>query len=1016
MNLARLFIKRPVATTLLTLAVGMVGFLGFMLLPVAPLPQVDFPTIRVQASLPGASPEVMAATVATPLERTLGRIAGVTEMTSQSSLGSTSIVLQFDLNRNIDGAARDVQAGINAAHSLLPTGMPSNPVWRKMNPADAPVLVMVLTSQTLGGGQLYDLASTIVAQRLSQVDGVGQVIVGGSSLPAVRVDIHPQSLAAQGVSLAQLRQTVTASNLDRPKGWLSGPKQQAVLQANDQAKHAVDYRDLVIGWHAGAAVRLSDVAQVSDGVEDARNAGMLNGHPAVVILAFRQPGANILKTVDAIKAQFPMLQDSLPAAASLKISMDRTPLIRSSLHDVEQSLLVSVILVILVVYVFLRDGHATLIPSITIPISLLGTCAVLYLGGYSLDTLSLMAMTVAAGFVVDDAIVVLENISRHVDEGLSPLQAAIRGAREVTFTVMAMSLSLIAVFLPILLMGGILGRLFREFAVTLSAAVLVSLLISLTATPTLASYWLKGSKTSTRSEDVSTPGLAWYRRTLPWALRHRRWVLFSLLLTVILTIVLFIHVPKGFMPVQDTGRLHGSLQADQDTSFAAMRSKMLLATKILKANPNVDVVLGFTGGSGGDARNSASFFISLKNKPQRRLSPDQVIDQLRPHLAAIRGGTLILQPVQDLRMGGKVSDALYQYALESNDLGLLRTWEPIVTAALRHLPQLQDVSSDAQDRGLQTHVEINRDTLARLGLNLAQVDDVLNSAYAQRQISVIYASKNQYHVVLGLPLAMQASSASFQDLYLPGNPGQVPLLAVARVTPSHTSLTVNHQDQFASSTLSFNLRAGASLSDANHAISEMLRSLHLPLAIHGGFQGTAKAFADDAAREPLLILAAILMVYIVLGILYESYIHPLTILSTLPSAGVGALLAMEIFHVQLTLISVIGLILLVGIVKKNAIMMIDFATQARRKGQSAETAIFDACMHRFRPIIMTTLAAFLGALPLALGWGGGGELRQPLGISIMGGLLISQLLTLYTTPVVYLTLEGWRRTDKGESA
>ncbi len=1015
MNLARLFIKRPVATTLLTLAIGWVGFLGFLLLPVAPLPQVDFPTIRVQASLPGASPEVMAATVATPLERTLGRIAGVTEMTSQSSMGSTSIVLQFDLNRNIDGAARDVQAAINAARSLLPTGMPSNPVWRKMNPADAPVLVMVLTSQTLGGGQLYDLASTIVAQRLSQIDGVGQVIVGGSSLPAVRVDVNPQALAAQGVSLAQLRQTVTASNLDRPKGWLSGPQQQWVLQANDQAKHAADYRDLVIGWHAGAAVRLSDVAQVSDGVEDARNAGMLNGHPAVVILAFRQPGANILKTVDAIKAQLPMLQDSLPASALLQISMDRTPLIRSSLHDVEQSLLVSVLLVILVVYIFLRDGRATLIPSITIPISLLGTCAVLYLGGYSLDTLSLMAMTVAAGFVVDDAIVVLENISRHVDEGLSPLQAAIRGAREVTFTVMAMSLSLIAVFLPILLMGGILGRLFREFAVTLSAAVLVSLLISLTTTPTLASYGLKGSKPSSHSAK-STPGLAWYRRTLPLALRHRRWVWFSLLLTVVLTVVLFIHVPKGFMPVQDTGRLHGSLMADQDTSFAAMRSKMLLATQILKANPNVDVVLGFTGGSGGDARNSASFFISLKNKPLRTLSPDQVIDQLRPHLAALRGGTLILQPVQDLRMGGKVSDALYQYALESNDLGLLRAWEPKVVAALKRLPQLQDVSSDTQDAGLQTHVEINRDTLARLGLNLAQVDDVFNSAYAQRQISVIYASKNQYHVVLGLPLALQASSASFQNLYLPGTPGQVPLLAVAKVHPAHTALTVNHQDQFASSTLSFNLRAGASLSDASLAINEALRSMHLPLAIHGGFQGTAKAFADDAAREPLLILAAILMVYIVLGILYESYMHPLTILSTLPSAGVGALLAMEVFHVQLTLISVIGLILLVGIVKKNAIMMIDFATQARRRGLSAEAAIFDACMHRFRPIIMTTLAAFFGALPLALGWGGGGEMRQPLGISIMGGLLISQLLTLYTTPVVYLTLEGWRKTNREHTA
>ena len=1005
MSFSETFIKNSVGTTLLTIALALAGVVAFRALPEAPLPAVEFPTIQVQAQLPGASPEVVAATVAAPLERSLGRIAGVQEMTSQSALGMTEIVLQFDLNRSIDGAARDVQAAINAALPLLPSGMPSYPLYRKINPADAPIMVMALTSAVLDRGQLYDLASSIIAQKISQLDGIGQVIVGGGSLPAVRVAVDPRRLAQQGLDLAQLRQALQTANVHAPTGYVVSAGRQYVLAAQDQLSRAHAYADQVIAWHQGHALRLRQVADVRRGLEDARNAGLMNGEPSVVILVFRQPGANILATVEGVKAHLAELQAALPGSAHLRLSIDRSPSIRVALQDVEISLLISVLLVVLVVFLFLRDAYATLIPSVSIPVSLLATCAALYLGGYSLDMLSLMAMTVAAGFVVDDAIVVLENIARHVDAGMPVMRAARRGTAEVTFTVLSMSLSLIAVFIPIMFMGGIMGRLFREFAITLAFAVLLSMIISLTLTPVLASRLLRPSAAAGHV----AYGLPAYRRSLQWALQRPRWMLVLWLGTLLLTLFLFTVVSKGFLPPQDTGRLRGILQADQSSSFAAMNQRMQMASRIIQADPAVDKVMAFTGGKTGDASNVATFFVSLKPKSRGRGSPLQVIDRLRPRLAAISGARMYLQPMEDLRMGGRASNALYQYTLESSDLALLRRYEPRVIAALRRIPGLEDVSSDEQDHGQATRLAVDRDRLAVYGLNMAQVDDSLNSAYAQRLVSVIYGPLNQYHVVLEVPEALQRSAASLHELNMDSSTGRsVPLDSVMQVHQDWTPLSVSHQDGLAAATLSFNLAHGVALSQAVDRIHRRVADMHLPSAIEGSFQGTAKAFEQDRGSEPLLILAALAMLYIVLGILYESFLHPLTILSTLPSAGMGALLTLLFLHLQLTLIAMIGLILLIGIVKKNAIMMIDFAQQERRRGQTIRRAIELACEHRYRPIMMTTLAALLGALPLALGWGEGSEMRRPLGWTIIGGLIFSQWLTLYTTPVIYVVLETWR--------
>lgn len=1024
MSLSSVFIKRPVATTLLTLGLAMAGLLAYLLLPVAPLPQVDSPTIRVQALLPGASPDTVAATVATPLERSLGRISGLTEMTSVSAQGSTSIILQFDLDRDINGAARDVQAAINAARSLLPTGMPGNPVYRKVNPADAPVLILALTSNVLPADRLYDAASTLVAQRLSQVDGVGQVIVGGSSMPAVRVDVNPLALSHAGVSLETVRGVLAANNVNRPKGYLEDGVQRWQIIANDQARTAEDYRHLVISWANGSALRLQDVGVVSDSVEDVRNAGLVNGKPSIILLLFKQPGANIIETVDRVKSLLPGLQAAIPQTASLDIAIDRSPSIKSALREVERTMLISVLLVVLVTYLFLRNFRATLIPAVTIPVSLLATCTVMYLCGYSIDTLSLMAMTVAAGFVVDDAIVVMENISRQIESGLAPMQAALRGAREVGFTVVSMTLSLIAVFVPIIFMGGLLGRLFREFAVTLAVAVTVSLWIALTTTPAMCArmmtvataqqgrwaHWLEQ-----RFERL----LHRYILSLHWALQHRRLILLSLFGTMFLNLYLFASVPKGLMPQQDSGRLRGGIQADQGISFQSMQQKLAAYMQIIQSDPAVDVVLGTTGGSGGDARNAATLFVSLKPLSVRRVSSDEVAARLRPKLARVKGASLFLQAPQDVRVGGRVANAQYQYSLQADDLGLLRTWAPSVVEQLKKIPQLEDVNADTQDRGRETLLQIDRERLGRLGLTAQQLDSVLYDAFGQRQVSTIYAPLNQYHVVLEASPAFLQYPEALNAIYLGNAKGRgVPLSSVMTMQPDNAPLSVNHQGQFAAFTLSFNLARGVSLSQASIAIDDAIQKMHLPGAIHGSMQGTAKAFAMTVDNEALLIITAILVVYIVLGILYESYMHPITILSTLPSAGVGAVAALKIFGGELNLISVIGVVLLIGIVKKNAIMMVDFAVLAQRKGCDTLEAIEQASRLRFRPILMTTMAAMLGAMPLALGFGEGAEMRRPLGIAIVGGLAVSQVLTLYTTPVVYFyldRLQQWLRRFKGQS-
>lgn len=1007
-----LFINRPVATTLLTLAITLCGILGFRLLPVAPLPQVDYPVIMVSASLPGASPETMASSVATPLERALGRIAGISEMTSSSSLGSTRIIIQFDFNRDINGAARDVQAAINAAQSLLPSGMPSRPSYRKANPSDAPIMIMTLTSDTYDQAKLYDIASTQLAQKIAQVDGVGDVSVGGSSLPAVRVELNPEALFNQGVSLDSVRTSIANANVRRPQGAVDAQNQRWQVQTNDEIKTAQDYQPLIIHYNNGSAVRLSDVANVKDSVEDVRNAGMTDAKPAILIMIRRSADANIIETVDRIRAEIPEFKALIPASIDLQVAQDRSPTIRASLDEVESSLSIAVGLVIMVVFLFLRSGRATLIPAVAVPVSLIGTFAAMYLCDFSLNNLSLMALTIATGFVVDDAIVVLENISRHVEAGMEPKKAALIGAREVGFTVLSMSLSLVAVFIPLLLMSGLPGRLFREFSVTLSVAIGISLVISLTLTPMMCAHLLK-KRPSRHQERIRGFGKLLlkmqqgYGKSLGWVLNHARWVLLVLIATIGLNIWLYISIPKTFFPEQDTGRLMGFIQADQSISFQAMRGKLQDFMKIVRSDPDVDNVTGFTSGSNV---NSGMMFISLKPLGERKDDAQHVIARLRGKLAKEPGANLFLMAVQDIRVGGRQGNASYQYTLLSDDLSELRKWEPKIRAAFAKLPELADVSSDQQDKGSELALTYDRESMARLGINVADANALLNNAFGQRQISTIYQPLNQYHVVMEVAPEYTQDESSLDKMFVINSDGKaIPLSYFAKWQPANAPLSVNHQGLTAASTISFNLPEGGALSDASAAIERTMTALGVPNTVRGSFAGTAQVFQDTQNSQIILILAAIATVYIVLGVLYESYVHPLTILSTLPSAGVGALLALEMFGAPFSLIALIGIMLLIGIVKKNAIMMVDFALEAERNGgMSPRDAIFQACLLRFRPIMMTTMAALFGALPLAFSSGDGAELRQPLGITIAGGLVMSQLLTLYTTPVVYLYFDRLR--------
>jgi multidrug efflux pump len=1013
MSISEPFIRRPIATTLLVVAITLAGAAAYRLLPVSPLPQVDFPTISVNAGLPGASPETMASSVATPLERQFGHIAAVSEMTSSSSLGSTGITLQFNLDRDIDAAARDVQAAINAARGYLPTNLPSNPSYRKVNPADSPIFMLALTSAVLTRGQMYDAASTIMAQKLAQVAGVGQVTVGGSSLPGVRIELNPTALNKYGIGLEQVRTALSGANANTPKGHLTDGHRMWEVAANDQIFKAADYESLVIAYRNGSAVQVSDIGQAQDSVEDIRNSGYANGKPSVLVIIFRQPGANIINTVDNIRAVLPAIQSSIPRSIDVKVAMDQTVTIRASVHDTERTLIVSVLLVILVVFIFLRNGRSTFIPSVAVPVSLIGTFGVMYLLGYSLDNLSLMALTISTGFVVDDAIVVIENITRYLEQGMHPLEAALIGAREVGSTVFTISVSLIAVFIPLLLMGGIVGRLFREFAVTLSIAITVSMVVSLTATPMMCAHLLKEEGAHGWMYRTSERAFTWvvdmYATTLSVALRFRAITLLVLLATIGLNVYLFIRVPKGFFPQQDNGRIQGSILADQDTSFQAMDKILLPMINIVAADPAVDTVNGFTGGS---TYNTARLFISLKPLEERKISADLIIARLRPKLAKIPGATLYLQAAQDLRVGGRQSNAQYQFTMRGDNLADLNQFAPKMVQQLKTIPIIADVSSDQQNRGLQSMIQYDRQTAARLGITPQLIDETLYDAFGQRQVSTMYTSLNQYHVVMEASPEFWQNPLFLRQIYVNTPTGQqAPLSAFASFTSTTAPLTVTHEGLFPAVTISFNLQPGVALGDAVNATDVAVAKIGSPPTIQTEFAGTAQAYQDSLSTEPILIAAALVTVYIILAILYESYIHPITIISSLPAASVGALLALLFTHTDLSIIAIIGIILLIGIVKKNAIMMIDFALAAERnEGKNSYDSIVEACTLRFRPILMTTMAALLGALPLALGTGTGSELRRPLGITIIGGLIMSQLLTLYTTPVVYLyfdSLQHW---------
>ena len=1013
MNVSGPAIHHPVATTLLTLALLLAGGLAYTTLPVSPLPQIDFPVISVGANLPGASPETMASAVATPLERQFGRIAAINQMTTSSQLGSTGITMQFDLNRDIDAAARDVQAAINAARGFLPADLPGNPSYRKVNPADAPVMILVMTSDTMTKDAMYDAADSVLGQKLAQIEGVGQVFVWGSSQPAVRIEANPNALNNMNIGLEAVRQAVASQNVNMAKGSLQGDQKTWMIQTNDQIKKAALYRPLIVAYRNGAPVRLSDVATVEDSYSNIYNSGSFNGKPSVLVVLFRQPGANIIATADRVIAALPFLQASIPQGITLNVGLDRTLTVRASVVDVQKTLIISVVLVVLVVFVFLREVRATLIPSVAVPLAIVGTFGVMYLMDYSLNNLSLMALTISTGFVVDDAIVVLENVMRHIEGGMRPFEAALLGSREIGFTVMSMSISLVAVFIPILLMSGLIGRLFHEFAMVISSAIAISMVVSLTTTPMLCAHFLRPHNVKHGVlYRVSEGGFqrmnAGYRRALAWVLRHQRLVGLVWVTTVVLFVTLVILIPKGFFPQQDTGRIMGIVMGDQDVSFEAMDKKVNQFVAIVKQDPAIENVIASVGGGG--AQNSARMFATLKPLKERKVSADQVINRLRPKVSHIPGASLYFQAVQDLLIGGRMSNAQYQYTLSGDNLQELYDWTPKLVAKLRGMPMLKDVSSDQQVRGLAQNIVIDRDTAARLGITPQQIDQVLYDAFGQRQISTIYRQLNQYRVVLEVDPQYQQTPDALKSVYVITNSGaQVPLSSFAHFGPSTTSLAVAHQGQFPAVTISFNLNPGASLGEATRVIEEAQRNMRMPGTIHGTFQGAAAAFQDSLSSQPLLFLAALTAVYIVLGMLYESFIHPLTIISTVFSAGTGALLGLMVFHMELNVIGSVGLLLLIGIVMKNAIMMIDFALERERQGRTPLDAIHEAAQLRFRPIMMTTAAALLGAVPLAFGTGTGSELRRPLGIAIVGGLIVSQALTIFTTPVMYLAMDRFQK-------